>query len=374
MYMAEIDDLLKRYSTVAPVLNHGQQMRGNRMEGVTLKLSSITRTVQTPAGETRQVTYHEGDAELDAYVAEKEKLCPSELTLPKNFMFNGVGKDGTPGSMLSTRITNAFEQYYAGTADEKTLEGVMSDIVENIRSAYVDKGFDPDEFMPQLLTDVYNTARLGNIRGAGTQSWKDSRALAAQYNGSDRNSRDVIYYDAKYYYQSEEMKLTLQEITQRIARRQGVFQLELPTDYPEGSVQKGIYSSYNTIINESARNDLLVGNMLDENMVPPRDFRFFYKGNESGMNRYPSELLSDGTPESAFDGILHVWYGDWTFAGRVPVRQDATRFSASVNMYDVIAGSGADIHEDLSSVLKNFDFFTMIQSGNYFQKHPRSII
>lgn len=86
MYMAEIDDLLKRYSTVAPVLNHGQQMRGNRMEGVTLKLSGITRTVQTPAGETRQVTYHEGDAELDAYVAEKEKLCPSELTLPKNFM------------------------------------------------------------------------------------------------------------------------------------------------------------------------------------------------------------------------------------------------------------------------------------------------
>ena len=77
-----------------------------------------------------------------------------------------------------------------------------------------------------------------------------------------------------------------------------------------------------------------------------------------------------GDPESAFDGILHIWYGDWSYTGRVPVRRDATRFPVSVNMYDTIAGSGADIPDAIVSALKNFDFFTVVQSGNYFPGHP----
>lgn len=368
--MTNMETLLERYSRVTPILNHLQQMKP-KTEGVTVTLSSITRTVRTPDGEPQKATYRQGDPEFDTYVAEQEKLRDAEMTLPVNFMFNGFGKDWTTGAQLSQRISAVFDQYYAGTADEKTIEGVMSDIVENFKSAYVERGFDPDEFMPQLLTDVYNDANFANISAVRNQSWLDSRELAALYNGSDRNSKDVIYYDAKYYYQSEEMKTTLQEITRRIARRQGIFQLELPREGPPTGSQRSIYASYNTIINYDARNNLLVGNMLDENMVPPEGFRFFYKGNESGMNRYPSDLPSDGTPESAFDGILHVWYGDWSYTGRVPVRQDATRFPVSVNMYDTIASSGADIPGAIVSALKNFDFFTVVQSGNYFPSHPR---
>lgn len=368
--MTNMNDPLERYSRLMPIFNHLQQMKP-KTEGITVKLSSVTQRVQTPDGGVQKVTYRQDEPEFDAYVAKKEALYPSELTVPVNFMFNGVGKDGITGPQLSQKIHAAFMQYYAGTADEKALEGVMSDVVENLKSSYVDEGFDSNEFMTQLLIDVHNAANLANIYAAGNQSWKDSRALSALYNGSDRNSKDVIYYDAKYYYQSEEMKTTLQEITQRIARRQGIFQLELPKEYPSTGSQRSIYASYNTMINYDARNNLLVGNMLDENMVPPEGFRFFYKGNEAGMNRYPSNLPSDGTPESAFDGILHVWYGDWSYTGRVPVRQDATRFPVSVNMYDTIASSGVDIPDAIVSALKNFDFFTVVQSGNYFSSHPR---
>ncbi|MDE7221594.1 MAG: hypothetical protein K2O45_18615 [Oscillospiraceae bacterium] len=353
-------------SALAAIPRHAQQMRLNKPEGI--KLTGIGKTVQTPDGEARQVFYREGDPEFEAYIAELE-----EVVLPRNFMSFGVGKDGTSGPQMARRISSTFDQYYAGTADEKTIEGVLSDVVENLRSAYVERGFDPDEFMPKLLRDVYDVARLDNIHGAGNQSWKDSRQLAALYNGSDRNSNDVIYYDAKYYYQSEEMKTTLQEITRRIGRRYGVSQLDLPTSYPAGSIQQGLYSSYNTIINDNARNSTLNGNMVDETMVPPEGFRFFYKGNDAGMNRYPSSLPSDGTPESTFDGILHVWYGDWSYTGRVPVRQDPTRFPISVNMYDTVAGSGAKIPSQIVSALKNFDFFTMIQSGRYTPSHPRNL-
>ena len=156
------------FSALAAIPKHFQQMRTTKLEGI--KLVGVGETVQTPDGGTQQVIYREGDPEFEAYLAEAQ-----EITLPRNFMSFGVGKDGTTGTQMARQISSTFDQYYAGTADEKTLEGVMSDIVENLRSSYVEKGFDPDEFMPKLLRDVYDIARMDNIHGAGDQSWRDSR-------------------------------------------------------------------------------------------------------------------------------------------------------------------------------------------------------
>lgn len=343
-------------------------MKIDGSSGVLVRLDSITRRVKTPDGEVKTVTYREGDPVFDEYAAEQKKRA--EPHLPRNFVSFGYTSDGNRG-FGTRRVDAAFRQYYAGTADEKQLEGMLSDLVADFRSSYVKRGFDPDEFMPQLLEDAYNACRPCNLLAADNQGWLDSRPLAAYYNGSDRNSRDTIYYDAKYYYQTEEMKVKLQDMFRRIGQRYGVSELDLPTDYPEGSLMKKMYTSYNTIINEGAGFNDMIGNMLDTDMVPPKDFRFFYKNNERGTNRYSPLLPSDGTPESTFDGILHVWYGDWSFVGRVPVRQDATRFPVSVNMYDVVAGQGGRIPKAIIPMLKNFDFFTVIQSGNYFSRHPR---
>lgn len=349
-------------------------MKVDGSSGIRVQLTSIMKKVQPSKedGSTAEYKiYSQGDPVFDTYAAERSKSW-TEPHLPKNFLAGRTaGADGATPMQLSLQIEETFSQYYEGTADEQTLESTLSYVVGNLKSAYEDMGFAPEEFMPQLLRNVYDDARLETVRAASIQSWKDSRALAAQYNGSNRNSRDDIYYDAKYYYQSEELKGTVQTIMRKIGREHGVFQLDLPMDYPDGSVQKGIYSSYNTIINENTRSNKLIGNMLDEKMVPPKDFRFFYKGNEAGMNRYSPSLPSDGTPESAFDGILHVWYGDWSFTGRVPVRQDATRFPVSVNMYELISSKDEAIPDEIVPMLKNFDFFTMIQSGNYFPSHPR---
>ena len=111
--------------------------------------------------------------------------------------------------------------------------------------------------------------------------------------------------------------------------------------------------------------------MIDETMVPPKGFKFFYKGNDSGTNNYKGIPSSDGAPESTFDGILHVWYGDWSYVGRVPVRKDPTRFPISVNMYDAVAQKRADIPSDIVPMLKNFDFYTFFLSDQYEKTHPR---
>lgn len=339
--------------------------------GYNVELTAISRKVITPEGKETSKIYRKGDPVFDEYAAEQIKR--KEPHLPKNFMFDGVGLDGSSGVQIAKQIKNVYCQYYDGNADEHDIATVLSDVVDNLKRSYINMGYEPEKFMPKLLLDVYDNARFYNIHAVDDRSCRDSLTLAAKYNGSDRNSRDTIYYDAKYYYQSEEMKNTQLEIMKKIGQRHGVTDLDLPTEYPKGSLQESLNSSYNTRINESARNDTLVGNMLDESFVPPPGFKFFYKGNEPGSNIYPSSLPSpDGTADR-FDGVLHVWYNDWSFVSRVPVRQDATKFPISVNMYELVSSMCDTIPEEIVPALKNFDFFTMIQSGNYKRTHPRNI-
>ena len=341
--------------------------------GINLWLSSITRSYKSADGTVQQKTYRAGDPEFDTYVAEeRRKREEAEAALPKHFMLDAVGEDGTSASCMGNNLSKAFVQYYNGTLDQKGIESAIQDVVSNLRGAYVKKGFDEKEFMPKLLKDVYDYAKWFNIYGAQVKSSVEARKMAAYYNGDDRNSKDFIYYDSDLYYQSEEMKGTILEIMQRTAQKYGFPDVDFPEGYPDGNKRKSIYSSYNTCIFEHARNDFRVGNMLDETMAPPKGFRFFYKGNASGVNNYRGLPSSDGTPESDFDGVLHIQYGDWSFVGRVPVRQNPTQFPISVNMYDFVSKSRNDIPKEIIPAMKNFDFFAQTVSGIYCKSHPRN--
>lgn len=349
--------------------------------GLKVSLHSVARSVTSPAaGETTAAVYHRGDPEFDVYQQEeaafREKarlMTQQENGLPKNFY--GPSSEGTErsGTQLARQIGDAFVQFYRGDLDEKALERVMSDTVADLRSAYISKGYDEAEFMPQLIEDAYNAARLYNIRGAGTASWYDGIPLAAAQGGNQKHG--WIYYDADYYYQSEEMKGTLQDIAGRIAQRYGVnpSRLELPAEYPQDDIRRSIYGSYNTYISFRGRDQTRICSIIDETMAPPKGLRFFYNSNQTGSNQWVPNLPAPrDEPEAAFDGVLQVWYGDWSFTGRVPVRQNPYQFPASVNMFGVVSeGSASGIPEEIVDFLHNVDFFTIFLSGDYNRSHPR---
>jgi len=348
-----------------------------------IQLSSVTCPVRrstSTTGESKVAIYHKGDPEFDVYEQrgadhqEKMRLMiEQENGLPKNFFF-GIGEGGHENSL---RVSDAFKEFYRGSLDEKALEGIISDSVSSLRSLYISKGYTAEEFMTQLIEDAYNTARLSNITGAGTASWYDGRPIAAEHNGHEENTADWIYYDAKYYYQSEEMKGTLQEMAKRLAVKFGVppAELELPTEYPDGDIRKGIYSSYNTYLSDRARNVGGFGSMIDETMPPPEGLRFFYKANESGTDKLVPKLPApQDEMEALFDGVLRVWYGDWSFIGRVPVRQNPSEFPTSVNMFDVVSnGSTSAVPKEITGFLHNMDFFTRMMTETYKKAHPRKI-
>lgn len=345
---------------------------------IDLNLSSITRTssnslVGNGKKSEEKVTYCKGSPELDEYKSKMEAMVCTKLTLPKNFIGPGsLCSLGETDNTLAYQIRDVFKRYYCNDVSMAEVEKVLSHAVADIRNTYADLGFDPEEFTSKLIEDVYGLARFYNISGAKVASWYEGRPIAQAHNGHDRNTRDWVYYNADYYYASEQMKVSLQSIAQRIGLKYGATELDLPTEYPDGDVRKGSYSSYNTVICDEMRNQAWVGNIVDETMEPPKGLKFFYI-DKQGSDPFIAQLPgSKNDPYAAFDSFLSVSYGDWFYTGRVPIRMDATKFPISVNMFDVVSrGTCGTVPQEISGFLKNVDFFSMVQSGPYKALHPR---
>ncbi len=294
-----------------------------------------------------------------------------EKGLPKN-IFWGIGgrKIDIPsgsGEKLRRQLEKVYEDYYTGQCDEKTVEDTLTEVVESFRDMYMEIGYEEQDIMPRILEGVYAYARMDVVYGADTASYYEGRKLAALYNEPGRTSKDFIYYDSDYYYKCEDMKTALFEHVKALGEKYGATNLKIRRGYDRSDLRY-YASSYNTIINHYAGYQWNIGNMLDENMEPPRNFKFFHKNGDRGTNIYPdslTEVLGDGS--DIFDGVLHVWQDDWSFVGRVPVRSHAIR-NPAVNMYDVVKnGSPGGIPEKCVSFLKNFDFFSPVQYDNYFR-------
>lgn len=358
--------------------------------GLKIRPGSVTRHVETgrtlPDGkpETTAVTYKKGDPEFDAWWSESQKRGKEQF---HNMWFDSSGMPKNLAVHASTALLNphltrpvaeSYERLYRGTGDERGVETAVTELVTNLRGFYMEQGYEPEQFMPKLIEDVYNIARMETVRGAGIASWQESRPLDTANSGFRRDSKNSIYYNADLYYRSEEMKGALPDLMKNIAVKYGVdpAQLDLPEDYPEGDLRKGIYSSYNTIVADGAFNDKRIGWMLDETMKPPRGLRFFYQGNTNGMNTLVPTLFApreDGG-ESKFDGVLQIWYGDWSFTGRVPVRKNSYLYPASVNMFDaVMMNHAGDVPDEIIPSLKNWDFFDPGTSSLYQAAHTRKL-
>ncbi len=321
-----------------------------------------------------RVTYRRGDPEFDTFEHAYDNVryqFTNEKGLPKNFL--GPGSLGTsiPGFMFNQELDDMFEQYYRGQTDVSAVEKKMNDIVEDLKASYVEKGFNPDDFMPKLIEDVYNAARLGNVRGAGIGSWYDGREVLKQFMGPNEYTGYYVYYDAKYYYQSEDMKDTLQDIAWKLAEQHGVTELNLPTSYPDKDPRKGMYENYNAAINDRMRSEQHIGNFLTEDFVPPKDFHFFYRMYGGVGPKVPPLPAPVNEPEAEFDSLLYVWCDNWSFMGRVPVRMDPTRYPVSVNAYELIRRSVSNIPPDIAAVLKNMDFYAQNRGQEYERAHPR---
>lgn len=296
-------------------------------------------------------------------VKVSKNLFVDKNGIPKN-VFLGDKVSYGKGTELERRIDSAYLDYYTGQGDEQSVKNTLLEVVETLRSDYVEMGYDEKEIMPHIIEDVYATARLGAVSEVKHASFLESKELVAQINGHDGNTKDFIYYNSDYYFKCENIKTSLMDQAKELGEKYGVTELDLSRDYKANDPRR-CYNSYNTIINNYAGKQWRIGNMLDDDMVPPENFRFLYKSGDTGTNIFPESIAEKGD-SSQFGGLLQVWQGDWSYTGRVPVRMDATR-NPAINMYDVVSKGSSNVPKESINFFKNFDFFSSIQCGAYFR-------
>lgn len=267
---------------------------------------------------------------------------------------------------IHNTVPGAFEKYFKGEMDETTLFRTVDRSVSSLLNAYESMGFDPQEIGPDLLEDAYNLFRSDVVAGAFVCSGEEGRAVGRQLSCQS----SYIYYNADYYYQSEELIDRLHAHMKELAEQSGFGPADFLRDYPKGDQRNQYYKSYNAYICSEARN--ACGNIIDEDMVPPRGFRMFYDSNGTGTTRHTASMGVGDGPKSFFDGVVYIECQGWSFTHRVPVRMDPTRFPVSVHLMDVVRSSGKAYPKELEGFLDNFDFFAMNVGRLYMDAHPRT--
>ena len=298
----------------------------------------------------------------DTLEKEDKPFSPKE-ELPVNYMAAaGNSLRDADGCRLADKMTSVFNQYYNNEADINAIKNVMNKTIDAIGQYYVDCGYKKEDIIADIIEDVYERARYCNIAGAWQQSWEEGKQYASMYGRSGEAGDNWTYYDSKYHYMSESMKTSIQTIAKQIGETHGVSDLDLPTEY-DPVTQPELYKmmrSYNAHVNFQMCDNRCNGKIVDENLAPPEGFRFFYKGNTSGTNVYDALLEPSSKREHAlFDSVLHVWYRDLHFRGRIPTYSVdyAKEAHPEVNMYDAVA-KVTPIPEEAAEFMKNCIFFS----------------
>lgn len=170
------------------------------------------------------------------------------------------------------------DQYYEGKLSEDDLTAAFERLANDFLSACKENNY-PVAMMANgmdepALSTVYDHFRQRLLQSAVAHN----QAEGSQY--ASENARDWKYYNAKYYYQSESAIEAITGKVQEMAGQRGLDQFEIP-DY----LALGMYSHYNFNSAVSGKSNAVPGGLslvedpwiLDFDMVPPRDFEWFYQ-------------------------------------------------------------------------------------------------
>lgn len=340
----------------------------NRPRNAAVKLggaASVEAEKSSGASETQEAPETSSPLQNDTFSREELPKGPM-VEKPKNFI-NCFQNDNGLCTQLHNSLPIVFEKYFRGDIDGNAVNQAVDQAVSALVECYSNLGFDPEEITPEIIEDVYDNCRMDIIKAAGVASNREGAAVRKELSCQ---SSCCFYYNSDYYYQSEAAIDSLYNHMIDLADRYGCDSFELARDYPKGDIRNQFYGSYNSFITAEARQ--ASGSLLDEKLAPPPGIKLFFDPNGKGVNRYPASMGIGDSGESAFDGAVYIRYKDWSFAHRVPIRMDPTRFPVSVNLMSVIKSSRADYPKEIEAFLKNFDFFATNVGKLYTDAHPRT--
>ncbi|MDE7131294.1 MAG: hypothetical protein K2O65_05800 [Lachnospiraceae bacterium] len=264
--------------------------------------------------------------------------------MPKSVFGDQFGYD------MQKDIGKCMSDYYAGRISRDEVQVFFQRCCNDMRSYRTKQrqttGTDIADNQ-KIAGQVYEVFAKENQRAACRANYAEGEALNGTYGGMQN---DWAYYNADYYYMCVDGNQMLCGLLDEI-----VDKWELPPIDPDeleansGFILDGGFD-FNSGWNFHFRNQAGRASMADESVEPPKDFKFFFKGNYeadkgySGDTGYVSvaldgmkysrsisfQVAKDGGTKGEIYSLSELLYGD----GRVPGSgKDYSRFLSNVTVF-----------------------------------------
>lgn len=224
----------------------------------------------------------------------------SKTEMPKSIFGDSFGYD------MQKDIANYMQDYYAGKMSADDLKQYFNDCCSDMLDYRVQKhdiSGNMDDFKVNIISKVYELFAKENARAASHANYAEGEKINAGY--ADGNRQNWVYYNADYYYQCEEVRKMLGEIVNGVAEQWNIGEIDTKEIEKNSDLTLDGGFDFNSIWNFTYRNQVSIASMTDENAVPPRDFKMFYK-----------ERAHIGDANDI--GKIDLWIGNQKYSKKVP--------------------------------------------------------
>lgn len=191
------------------------------------------------------------------------------------------------GYDMQNDIYHCMTDFYAGKISQSDVKDYLEECCVSMRIYRTQQcqtsGHNVEDNQ-QIVGQVYEIFAKMNARAARHANYEEGLAENQAYGG---RSDDWVYYNSDYYYKCEETKELLQQAALYVTDKWEIpaidtEEIEKNTGY---IVDGGL--DFNSGWNQLYRNQTGRGSIEDESVVPPKDFKLFYKElssvNEKGI-------------------------------------------------------------------------------------------
>lgn len=199
-----------------------------------------------------------------------------------------------PVASQREEMREVMEGYYNGE--------ISKDDIKDFFMEYCSVMYARDE---ESVLNVYEDFLNENYFVAVQKCFAQGKDIAAKEGVSTDN---MVYFDADYYYLSEEIHDLLKEAAKEYGAKYGI---EVDAAKRDAGFKRDYVTgtpNFNDKWNFMATNMMSSGRLMDQNAVPPKDFSFFYK---------------QGTDIGTKNSLLFIGGKDWSEKVDVPFKMPA---------------------------------------------------
>lgn len=183
------------------------------------------------------------------------------------------------GYMQTKEINQMLKDYYVGkSVTKEELKEYFKDCCKDMRVVMAQErrttGLDPVH-NEQIILDTYEQFRMSNSTMANYGCHKEGERIAVENGWHEGEPVDWVYYNADFYYQSEELRQIFKEAAQEMAREWKCGEIDTSTRDIDHSISYS--SSFHQVWNNGACNGTRISEMIDLSEKPPAGFCMFYR-------------------------------------------------------------------------------------------------